>query len=110
MLCTMYELCLQAITIITTLVKSLKDDAVMLLDILPDNDKFASIRELQDDTYYFQDGLYQWLRLFLDKSYHSITVEGLNHLIKILHDNQQNLSSGEFLFVVSIVAMVTMLS
>lgn len=79
--------------------KSPKDDAVMLLDILPDNDKFASVRELQDDTYYFQGGLCQWLRHFLDKSYHSVTVEGLNHLIRLLNDNQQNLSSGEFLFV-----------
>lgn len=81
----------------------------MLLDILPDNDKLASIRELQDDTYYFQGGLRQWLRHFLDKNHHSVTVEVLNHLIRLLLDNQQNLSLGEFLSVISIVTMVTIL-
>ena len=80
----------------------------MLLDILPDNDKLASIRELQDDTYY-RGGLHQWLRHFLDKGHHSVTVEVLNHLIRLLLDNQQNLSLGEFLSVISIVTMVTIL-
>ena len=73
----------------------MKDDAVMLLDLLPDNEKFASVRELRDETCSFQGGLCQWVRHFLDNSHHcSVTVEGLNHLRKLLCDNQRHLSSG----------------
>lgn len=100
---------MQAITIISMLLKSLKDEAVILLDLLPDNDKFASIKELRDEMYCFQGGLCQWVRHFLDKSrHHSVNVEGLNHLRRLLHDNQHTLSSGKLVIV--IVTVVTVLS
>jgi len=82
---------------------------VILLELLPDNDKFANIRELRDDMCGFQGGLCQWARHFLDNSHHcSVTVEGLHHLRKLLHDNQHHLSSGCLLLVCTftIVAML----
>ena len=67
----------------------------MLLDLLPDNDKFSGIKELQNEVYCFKDELCQWVRHFLDKNHHhSITVEGLTHLRRRLHNNQHHLSSG----------------
>ena len=89
----------------------MKNEAVMIADILPDNDKFASVRELRDDMYCSQGGLCKWLRYFLDNSHHhSVTAEGLNHLKKLLHENQPKLSFCMSLFIISIVAMVIMLS
>ena len=74
----------------------------MLLDLLPDNDKFTSIKELRNEGYCFQGGLCQWVRHLLDKTHHPITVEGLSHIKRHLHKNQHHLSSGSFTIVIRI--------
>ena len=84
------------LSIITTLIKSLNNEASLLLDLLPDDDKFADVRQLRDDLCVSQNGLEQWVLNFLDNCHqHTITVERLVHLTKLLFDNQHRLSSGK---------------
>jgi len=91
------------------LIKSLSNEASLLLDLLPDNDKFADIRQLRDDLCVSQVGLEQWVHNFLDNRHQrTITVERLVHLNKLLCDNQHHLSSGKMvLFYCHCVILVT---
>ena len=101
----------QALSIITILIKSLNNEASLLLDLLPNDDKFAQARQLQDDLCVSQEGLDQWVHNFLDTRHqHMITVERLIHLNELLCDNQHHLSSGKVeLFQCYHIIMVTTL-
>jgi len=95
----MYAVCVlllvQALSVITMLIMSLNNEASLLLDLLPNSDRFADTRQLRDDLCGPQDGLDQWVRSFLDNRHqHLITVERLVHLNKLLRDNHHCISSG----------------